>query len=764
VALPFAGARDGARWHRICSGNPGGSPAAPPSGRGAKPEEETIKPRLSFGNTILVGLVLGVGTGLFLGERAAPLRLIADGFVRLLQMTVLPYVTVSLVVGIGSLDPSTARRLFLRVGALTVALWCLALGAVFLMPIVFPPLESASFFSTTLVETPPTVDFLALYIPSNPFHSLANSIVPAVVLFSVLTGVALMGVERKQGLIESLLAVERALARANRLVVRLTPIGLFAIAAHTAGTMDLDQVARLRVFQIAYAAMALLLALWVLPGLVGCLTPVPAWRVLRSTRDVLITAFITGDLFIVLPSLIDCSKHLIEESGGLETEGGSAPDVIVPAFYNFPHSAKLLSLSFVLFAAWYSETTLTLAEYPGLGAAGIVSFFGSMNVAMPFLLDFARIPADTFQLFLATGVINSRFGTLAGASHMLVLAIVGTYALHGRLRLSWPRVLRYAASTALLTAALLGGMAVGFRALGGGSYEGARIAGELGLLLPACPGATMLDELPGESLSAAHDERTLLDAVRERGKIRIGFVATQPPYSHFNSRGELVGFDVEMGHQLARDLGIRAEFAPVPRERLLEVVESDRVDVVMAGVAVTTRRASRAVFSGPYLDETLAFVVPDFRRADFSDATWVRAQDGLQLGVPDLPNLEALVRREFPKARTVPIPLAETKDPLAEGLRSADALVLTAERGSFLTLLHPAFSVAVPHPLEIRLPLAYPVARHDVEAARFLSTWIDLKRKDGTIQALYDHWILGKDAKARQPRWSILRNVLGWER
>jgi Na+/H+-dicarboxylate symporter len=244
----------------------------------------------SFGSRILVGLFLGIATGLFLGELVEPLQVVAIGFVRLLQMTVLPYVTVSLVVGIGGLDPASARRLFLRVGALTLLLWGLALGCVFLMPLVFPALQSAAFFSTTLVETPPPADFLALYIPSNPFHSLANGIVPAVVLFSALLGVALMGVERKEGLIASLVAVERGLARANRLVVRLTPIGLFAIAAHTAGTMDLEQVARLRVFQIAYAAMALLLALWVFPGLVACLTPVPARRVLESTRNVLITA------------------------------------------------------------------------------------------------------------------------------------------------------------------------------------------------------------------------------------------------------------------------------------------------------------------------------------------------------------------------------------------------------------------------------------------------------------------------------------------
>ncbi len=95
-------------------------------------------PRTTFGQKILIGLGLGLATGLFLGELAAPLRFAADGFVRLLQMTVLPYVTVSLIVGIGSLDPGAAKRLFLRVGALTLALWALTLGAVFLMPLAFP--------------------------------------------------------------------------------------------------------------------------------------------------------------------------------------------------------------------------------------------------------------------------------------------------------------------------------------------------------------------------------------------------------------------------------------------------------------------------------------------------------------------------------------------------------------------------------------------------------------------------------------------------
>ena len=104
---------------------------------------------------ILIGFVLGVLTGLFLGEQAEVFDVVVKGYLGLLQMTVLPYVMVSLLVGIGRLDGVQARRLFVRVGTLRLVLWALVVGAVMLMPLVFPQVESASFFSHTLVDTRP---------------------------------------------------------------------------------------------------------------------------------------------------------------------------------------------------------------------------------------------------------------------------------------------------------------------------------------------------------------------------------------------------------------------------------------------------------------------------------------------------------------------------------------------------------------------------------------------------------------------------------
>jgi len=102
-------------------------------------------------------------------------KIVVDGFVKLLQMTVLPYLIISIISSLGSLTYADARRLGLRVGGVMVALWALALTFALLMPLAFPPTQHATFFSNTMVEHRPPFNILDLYIPSNPFNALATT-------------------------------------------------------------------------------------------------------------------------------------------------------------------------------------------------------------------------------------------------------------------------------------------------------------------------------------------------------------------------------------------------------------------------------------------------------------------------------------------------------------------------------------------------------------------------------------------------------------
>ena len=710
----------------------------------------------SLSARIGLGLAAGVALGLFIGERAAFLDVIADGYVKLLQMTVLPYVTVSIVSGLGALNPTQARTLLKRVGLVLLLVWSVGLAAVFLFPVMFPPAVNASFFSTTLLQERESFDFLNLYIPTNPFNSLANNIVPAVVLFSIVVGAGLIAVPRKARLLEVLAVASDAISRATHFIVALTPIGVFAIGAVVAGTLSLEDLARLQVYLISYVGMSLLLSLWVLPGLVATLTPIPYRDLMTRSRDALVMAFMTTSLFAVLPLLTEQAKALLRQHGGLDASGEAATDVVVPASFNVPHTGKLLSLSFLLFAGWFADAQVPVTEYPRLAGTGLLVMFGNVNAAVPFLLDLFRIPADTFRLFVASAVVNARFGTLVAAVHTLTVAILGTCAVAGTLAIDRRKLARFALVTGVLTICVVGGTRIMLQFALNRPYQKGELLSSMRMLRDRGTPRVFKSGEAIPRLAAA--TTSAIERVRSRSVLRVGYLDDSLPYAFFNTQGELVGLDMEMALQLARDLGVSLELVPVSRAIFDTGLDPSVCDLVMSGVAVTVERATRVEFSTSYLDETVAFVVPDYRAAAFADWSSVRAMRGLTVGVPNAPYFIQKVKDEIPNASVVAIDrideMFEPHDP------PVDAFVMTAERGSAYTLLHPEYAVTVPKPRPARVPLAYVIAGRDPAMTSLIDTWIEQKRKDGTLDELFAHWILGQDSAPRKPRWSVLDNVL----
>jgi ABC-type amino acid transport substrate-binding protein len=430
--------------------------------------------------------------------------------------------------------------------------------------------------------------------------------------------------------------------------------------------------------------------------------------------------------------------------------------VIVPASFNFPHTGKLLSISFILFAGWFADAAIPVADYPRLAVTGFLTFFGSLNAAVPFLLDLFRIPADTFQLFLATGVINARVGTLVAAMHTVTVALLGACAIAGTLRFERRRLVRYLVITTALTAVAVGGTRAVFAGILRPEYTRDKVLAGMHLLhQPAA--ATVHRSAPA---AGAPDAGPVLESIRARGLLRVGYAPDALPFAFFNEQGDLVGFDVELAHRLARELGVRLEFLPIDRAALEQQLSSGYCDIVMAGIPVTTGRAAAVLFSNSYLDETLGLVVPDHARDQFSSWSAIRSRASTTIAVPDVPYYIDKLREMLPGAELRVI--RDIGTALARPDPDVDAVAMPAERGSAWTLLYPQFTVVVPEPGIVKVPLAYPIARHDQAFASFINTWIDLKRKDGTIDTLFNYWVLGRDAAPRQPRWSIIRNVLHW--
>jgi ABC-type amino acid transport substrate-binding protein len=538
-------------------------------------------------------------------------------------------------------------------------------------------------------------------------------------------------------------------------VVALMPYGVFAIGAVVAGTLSLEDLRRLQVYLISYTGMALLLSLWILPGLAAALSPVPYGALLSRTRDALVLAFMTTNLFAVLPLLTEHAKALVHEYAHTDA---SATDVIVPASFNVPHSGKLLSLSFLLFAGWFVDSPVRLADYPWLAGTGVLTMFGNVNAAVPFLLDMLRIPADTFRLFVASAVVNARFGTLVAAVHTLVLAVLGTCAVTGTLSVTFSRLFRYAVVTVLLTVFVVGSTRVLLQFVLAAPHGQARVLSDMRMLRERGPAVVVPETAPRLPPAAG----SIVDRVRQRGILRVGYFDDSLPYAYRSGAGELIGFDVEMAMQLAADLNVTAEFVRLPRTVLDSGLDPDSCDIVMSGAVVTTDRSMRVQFSTSYLNETIAFLVPDYRAPAFSEWANIRSMARLRVAVPGTAYYMRKLRDELDSAEIVPIAGLDEAFSALRG--NVDAVLVTAERGSAFTLMYPAYSVAVPKPRPAKVPLAYAIAGRDAAMLSLVNSWIELKRDDGTIDRLFAHWIMGQMPGAKTPRWSVIRDVLHWVR
>ncbi|WP_163340738.1 cation:dicarboxylate symporter family transporter [Desulfopila sp. IMCC35008] len=712
--------------------------------------------KLSLSTKIFIALVCGIITGLFFGEMTAFLEIIGEIYIKLLQMTVLPYVILSLIVGLGSLEYKQAILLAKKGGLLLLVIWAITIGVVFLFPLAFPDWQFSSFFSGVLIEPKEPVDFVKLYIPANPFNSIANNLVPAVVIFCISIGVALIGIKEKASLIEDMNVLMDALTKVTNFIVRLTPIGVFAITASASGTMGIGELRRMEVYLFTYVFFSLAMSLWILPALVTTLTPLKYRQVVWLTKDALVTAFATSSLFVVLPILAEKSKEMVSQSDIDQNSAESAIAVIIPTSFNFPHAGKLFTISFILFAGWFSGFDVEPADYPLLLGSGLMSLFANVNIAVPFLLDTLQIPSDTFHFFVATSVINARFATLLAAVHVLSLTLLTAFSMNDQLKIHWFKLFRYIVVSCCLLFTVVTGTRLILTATIEYSYDKDTLLASMPLSRQRVVGKVHTE--PPEPLDINHSENRLKTII-ERGVLRVCYPEdNNMPFTYFNSKNQLVGFEIELFQVLSADLNVKLEFVPASGDDLSSYFNEGYCDMG-TGQSLTPLLSTRQGYTTPHIDYTVAFLVKDHRRHQFNNYDTLRQQD-LEIATVGTLYYRRMLHDMLPKAELLFV------DSLSSYIEhysdKADAFATFAEKASAWSILHPEYAVATPLGNSIKIPVAYPIPLGEESMADLLNNWLNLKQKDGTISSLYNYWILGETEKKHSPRWSIIRDVLHW--
>ena len=715
--------------------------------------------RLSLSVRIIIGLALGIGVGLFLGDLAEVLQPVADIYIRLVQMTVLPYLVITLVVSLGGLDARRARQMALAGGALLLLFWALTLAVIGLLPAALPHFQTGAFFSYSMVEPRQALGLIDTFVPANPFHALANAVVPSVVLFSCAVGVALIGLPRKRALLDALRTLEQAIVRVTQFVIRTTPIGVFAIAAVAAGTLELDTLLRLKAYFLLFAVATLLLTFGILPLVVTALTPLRYREVVGVASDALLTAFVANSVFIVLPILVERMRALLERRQLASANTDATIEVLVPLGFVFPNPGRLLTLLFVPYAAWLAGEPLSSSAFTTLFGAGVFAYFAKAQVALPFLMDLVGVPHGYFQLYIPTTILTGKFDSMLSAAALVAFGLLGAAAAGGFLRILPRRLLASgAAIVALMAVSFFGSRALLAVTLDMQDRGAEALAN---MQAPRGPLPVVVRETPP---TPDIGDGTAFQRIRERGTLRVGYVRDRPPFAFRNGAGELVGMDVELAGRLGRDLGVaQVELVGGDWDEVVALLTEGRIDL-LPSLPYQRGLLPTVLYSRPYADGFLAFSVADTRRHEFATRRALREAGPLTLGlVSDDPALPEALREALPGV-DMRFNFVASPKAFFEGQRSEiDALVMLAQEAAAMSLLYPRFAAVVPQPDPTAVPLGIAVRKGNQELAAFINNWLEMQKASGAFKRAYAYWVLGEGAAPPQYRWSVLRNVLGWQ-
>ncbi|MBS1019196.1 transporter substrate-binding domain-containing protein [Gluconobacter cerinus] len=136
--------------------------------------------------------------------------------------------------------------------------------------------------------------------------------------------------------------------------------------------------------------------------------------------------------------------------------------------------------------------------------------------------------------------------------------------------------------------------------------------------------------------------------IRASGHINIGVEPGLPPLGEYDDHNELAGYDVDIGRQIARGMGVEPRFVTLASSGRIPYLMAGKVDIVLGGLTLTPGRAEVIAFSHPLYSEQFAVITPADRGiTSFAD---------LESGVYRLIEVRgstavAYLRQRVPKAR-----------------------------------------------------------------------------------------------------------------
>jgi proton glutamate symport protein len=701
---------------------------------------------------VLGGAAGGILAGLFFGDYAALLKPLGDIYAMLLEVAVYPYLICSLLHGLGRMTPAEAAKLLRKGWIFYVALWVLVFGVLIILSTGIPAAQPLSYVPSGPAAVGPSL--LEMLIPSDPFTALSKNYVPAVILFCLFFGVALQHVKEKEALLGMLESIRLTSLTFWNGVVKFAPLAVFAIFAAEAGTLRVAELESITVFLLLFFIGALGLALWVLPACVAALTPWKAGDVLREIRSAFMISIVTTLSVAALPYITAATQKLAERCGINAPERDEVIRTNISIAYPFGQLGNFFVYLFIVFTASLDAVEIPALKEWLLPFVSLISCVGSPTSSVDsvtFLAGWLGLPTETTAFYVGLMALTRYGQVVVSVAGFAFLSFAVTLAYYGKIRL---RVVHLVVVIGLAFV-LAGAAGFGGRKMATHLQEG-KVSPYLSFSLdPALVAAVKVTEDPNAKAPAA--QQPVMARIQQTGEIRVGYNDSIIPFAFRNSAGQLTGYDIAFAYQLAADLNVNLRLVPFEWQNLAADLQAQHFDIAMAGIYVTDDRLLNFRVSTPYFQSPLAFFLPRERVQAFQSREEINGRSGVRIGVFDDPVLIPRVKRTFPNAELVIVPDYHTLPDFTK----MDAAIWTLVQAEALAAAHPNLAAVQPEDSGDPYLLAYLMPQAGEEFENFVNYWLAIKRADGFEKSQNAYWIQRQPRHDPEPRWSILRDVLG---
>ncbi|BCS31816.1 amino acid ABC transporter substrate-binding protein [Luteitalea sp. TBR-22] len=255
------------------------------------------------------------------------------------------------------------------------------------------------------------------------------------------------------------------------------------------------------------------------------------------------------------------------------------------------------------------------------------------------------------------------------------------------------------------------------------------------------PGALPLRTPNAEEPVWARPAVDMLATIRTRGTLRIGVVANEPFVMH-DAKGELVGFSIDLGRQLAADMGVEAEFVPTSWSQIVPDLIARHFDVAATGLWITPARALVVNFTEATSVGAMHLVASKALSGSAKSIDDFNTPE-VKLVVMAGTSQEAVASRTFPRATLVKV--QGDADPLAPVLEGkANALIVTTPTPYLVVRQAPdKLFQPLEQPLQVTRA-AMAIRKGDADFLNFLNSWLTFHREGGWLDERERYW-LGTD-------------------